>query len=258
MSSVYQSVSAWRHSLEAILAIGAGLPDPAWQTPTECPGWTVKDVYAHLLGGERWMADGHPPLPQTLDEWTASHVAGQRDTAPAVLLQHLREVYELRLVQLERTPVDPREPAPLPAGGTGTLPDLLRVRVLDVWVHEQDIRRAVGQSGNLASPGAAVAGELFVRALPRIVARGAAAPPGSTVRLTTHGELELDVAVTVDGSGRGALCAPSQAATSQIQLGWEAYARLSAGRGDRAEYDVRVSGDRGLAERVLAQLNVTP
>lgn len=258
MASVYQSVSAWRHALESILMIGTTLPDAAWAAPTECPGWTVKDVYAHLLGGEEWMASGQPPLAGSMDDWTASHVAAHRDTTTPALLRRLREIFELRLLQLQRGPVVPTAPAPLPTGGTGTLEQLLRVRVLDVWAHEQDIRRAAGRPGNLASPGAAIAGELFTTALPTIVAKQAAATPGSSFRLTTKGELEIDLGVTVDHTGRGALAAPSQSATSHVQLSWEAYTRLSCGRGDRADYEIRTAGDRGLAERVLTHLTVTP
>jgi uncharacterized protein (TIGR03083 family) len=204
------------------------------------------------------MADGHPPLAVDLSTWTADQVQAMRDTPPPKLLRQLRETYELRRVQLERDGVDPAQPAPMPTGATGTLGQLLRVRVLDVWAHEQDIRRAVGQPGNLASPGAAIAGELFIGALPRIVARTAAAPAGSTVRLTTRGEIDIDVAVAVDGGGQGTLVAPSRAATAHAQLSWEGYTRLSCGRGSRADYEVRVTGDRALAERVLASLAVTP
>jgi hypothetical protein len=40
----------------------------------------------------------------------------------------------------------------------------LMVRVFDLWVHEQDIREAVGRPGNLASPGSAIVRELFLLA----------------------------------------------------------------------------------------------
>lgn len=258
MSSVYQSVTAWQHALESILSMGGSLTDPEWAAPTECPKWTVKDIYAHLVGGEAWMADGHPPPPDGFETWVAEPVRARRGTAPGIVLDELRRVYELRQSQLERHPVDPDQPTQMVTGQPMTLEQLLRVRVLDVWVHEQDIRRAVGRPGNLASPGAAIAGERFVGALPRIVAKSAQAPPGATVRLTTRGEVDIDVAVTVNGDGRAALVAPSRSATCHATLGWEAYTRLSCGRGSRADHDIRIAGDRSLAERVLANLAVTP
>ena len=41
----------------------------------------------------------------------------------------------------------------------------------DVWVHEQDLRRALGTPGNLASPGAVVDPRPLVAGLPKVVAK---------------------------------------------------------------------------------------
>lgn len=257
MSSVYRSLTAWRQTLESVLTLGHALSDPEWSSPTECPKWTVKDVYAHLIGGERWMAAGHPQ-PEDYQAWAAEPVLARRDAAPAAILEELREVYELRLVQLERDAIDPAAPAHLATGVAVTLETLLRSRAFDLWTHEQDIRRAVERPGNLASPAAALTGEWLVAALPRIVAKDAKAPPGATVRLSTTGEVAMDVAVAVDRSGRGRLVAPGRSAQAHLTLRWESYTRLSAGRGSRADHEVRVTGDRVLADRVLAHLAVTP
>ncbi|QSB14854.1 maleylpyruvate isomerase family mycothiol-dependent enzyme [Natronosporangium hydrolyticum] len=258
MSSVYQSVAAWRQSLESLLRLGQSLPDPAWGGPTECPRWTVKDIYSHLIGGEQWMADGHQLPEQGYEAWVAAPVAARRDHPPGQVLAELRQVYELRRVQLARQPLDPDQPTQLATGARMPLSQLLKIRVLDVWAHEQDVRRAVGQPGNLASPAAAIAGDLFVASLPRIVAKAAQAPPGASVRLTTRGPVTIDVAVTVDQAGKGALVAPGRSATCHLTLGWEAYTRLCCGRGDRPEPELKIAGDRALAERVLAHLTVTP
>lgn len=256
--SVYLSLVAWRRAMEAVLALGSGLSDVQWVAPTECPDWTVKDIYAHLIGGETWMAQGHPAPEEGFAAWASAPVLARRDQPGGALLDELRQVYELRRVQLASPELDPEQPAWLPIGREVPLAVLLQIRAMDVWAHEQDIRRAVGQPGNLDSPGAAVAGDLFVRALPRIVARSARIPPGAAVRLTTTGEVEVDVAVTVDADGRGAIAAPERPVVAHLTLGWEAYTRLSCGRGSPADYEVGASGDRAVAERVLAALPVTP
>jgi len=41
-------------------------------------------------------------------------------------------------------------------------------------------------------------------------------------------------------------------------MSWETFARLAAGRIAPAGADVKVSGDRALAERVLSHFAVTP
>lgn len=258
MPSVYRTLAAWRHTVESVLTIGPHLSDAQWAAPTECPGWTVKDIYAHLVGGEQWVADGHPPLTEGIGPWADAAVRDRRGTPASAVLDELREVYELQRVRVESQPPDPDQPVTLIMGRPGTLGQLLRVRVMDLWVHEQDIRRAVGMPGNLDSPAAAVAGEIFVSALPRLVAKAAQAPAGSVFRLTTTREVTIDVAVGVGQDGQGTMVSLDRPATAGATLSWEAYTRLSCGRGTRADYDITVTGDQRLAERVLTNLSITP
>jgi uncharacterized protein (TIGR03083 family) len=259
MSSIYPTLVGWRHVLESLLSLGPRLSDVQWSAPTECPDWTVKDIFAHLIGGEQWMIAGHPVPAGGFEEWASGPVLARRDTPAPVVLQELRRVYEQRRVQCESAgAVDTAAPAHLVTGQRTTLGTLLEIRVFDVWAHEQDIRRAVGEPGNLDSPAAAVAGRLCVAALPRIVAKAAGAPPGVVLRLTTTGEVPVDVAVAVGPDGRGSLVAPDGSAAAHATLSWEAYTRLSCGRGSRDDYDVKITGDRVLADRVLAHLTITP
>jgi uncharacterized protein (TIGR03083 family) len=257
VGSYERAAEAYRHTVAATIALGAELTDADWATPTECPLWSVGDVYAHLAGGERWMAGGHRsvPPPEGFQDWVDLAVLARRVQPRAAVLEELREVYAERLAQLA-SPADPETPALFPWGRPTTLAGLLEVRAFDCWVHEQDIRRAVGRPGNLGSPAAQLTAEVILRSFPRIVARQAGAPPGSSVRLVTTGEVPLDVTIGVDAQGRGtAVPSPATAPTTELALTWEAYARLSGGRGHQ---EVRISGDQELGERVLAQLTVTP
>ena len=36
----------------AIIALCSTLTEREWKTPTDCPGWTVQDQVAHMLGSE--------------------------------------------------------------------------------------------------------------------------------------------------------------------------------------------------------------
>lgn len=259
MRPIERYAAALRHTLRASLALGTSLSDAEWKAPTECPLWTVGDIYGHLVGGERWMAEGHPAPTVPFQDWVDAAVAGQRGRPRHAVLAELTALYDKRDAQLS-TPPDPRTATTYPWGRPTTVEDLLATRVLDCWVHEQDIRRAIGRPGNLDSPGARVTRDQFLRSLPRIVARHGGAPAGSTVRLTVLGDVGLDVAVAVDESHRGRLVPASEAEppTAHVTLGWESYARLSAGRGERADHQTWVTGDRSLGERVLAHLAVTP
>lgn len=135
----------------------------------------------------------------------------------------------------------------------------LRLRVFDLWTHEQDVRQAVNRPGNLATASARITQELLLQSLPRSVAKVAAMPPGSTVRFTILGELPADVAVAVDSAARGALVTADAAADLRLVLDWAAFARLGAGRGTPADYAVEVAGPAAaMAQRVLTALNVAP
>lgn len=258
-SDAAASIGAWRHTVAATIDLCADLTDDGWSAQTECPLWTVKDVCAHLVGGEVWMSNGHPPQPEGLAGIADRPVAERRDaTGPAVLAE-LREVFALRQRQFAADPPDPAEPTLTAYGWPVTVGVLLTHRAFDAWVHEQDVRRALGRPGNLGTPAAVISRDILLASLARVVARLAAAPPGAVVRLTVYGPVAFDVAVTVDGSRRGRL-APwaGGTASTTLRTDWETYSRLAAGRIAPAAAAVEVRGDAEVAARVLGHFAVTP
>src|SRR4051812_75875 len=54
--------AVWRD----IADLCGGLTDEEWGRPTECPGWSVKDNVAHMIGTER-MLMGQKPGTDPLD-----------------------------------------------------------------------------------------------------------------------------------------------------------------------------------------------
>jgi uncharacterized protein (TIGR03083 family) len=110
MDDLERSIAAWSQTLDAVVALGDTITDDEWSAPTECPEWTVKDVYAHLVGGEIWMSQGHPKPASGLARIADEPVAARRDAAGAAVLAELREVLTLRRQQLRDNPPDPREP----------------------------------------------------------------------------------------------------------------------------------------------------
>jgi uncharacterized protein (TIGR03083 family) len=140
--------------------------------------------------------------------------------------------------------------------GPGTFADFLHLRVMDAWVHEQDIRRALGKPGNEVSGAAAHSLGRFVRSLPMVVAKRAKAPDGSVVTVQVTGPVTrtLHVATT---AGKAALV-DAAAATCTISLDSNTYVALCCGRQFFAPGDPRVtiSGDTALGERVMAGFNV--
>jgi uncharacterized protein (TIGR03083 family) len=248
-----------------------GLDDKDWDQPTDCPGWTVKDQVSHLIGTESMLlARPSPPPPSewpahvknTMGQRNEPWVAERRSHPSAEVLAEFREVTASRLAAL-RAMTDEQMAAITP-GPTGQVPyeEFMRVRVMDNWVHEQDIRRAVGQPGHMDGPVAVASLGRFTSALPFVVGKRAAPPDGTTVILRLTGPVEQTVAASVSG-GRGQLVAdPPGVATVCLSMTAETYTRLSCGRQTAAEAvaddQVTIEGDRELGERVLAGLSIMP
>ena len=138
--------------------------------------------------------------------------------------------------------------------GPGTVADLLTLRVMDSWSHEQDIRRAVGRPGHCDGPAVAESVGYFARFLPYVVGKRAAAPDGSKVVFQV-GELD-PVAVEVT-AGRGRVAAGPGAPTVTLAIPVATFAALIGGRGD-APADAGITGDRQLGQRVLDSMGIMP
>src|SRR5690606_28742856 len=78
MRPIDRYAAALRHTLRASLALGAELTDAQWRAPTECPLWTVGDIYAHLVGGELGAAEGFPAPTGPFQEWVDGSVLKRR------------------------------------------------------------------------------------------------------------------------------------------------------------------------------------
>lgn len=102
--------------------------DAATSVPA-CPGWTVKDVYAHLAGVCADSVAGNLEGVAS-DPWTARQVEARRD----------RSLVE---VVAEWNDVAPALESFLATGKGFTV----TMALVDVWTHEQDVRGALGRPG---------------------------------------------------------------------------------------------------------------
>ena len=139
----------------------------------------------------------------------------------------------------------------------GSATALLRNRPLDVWMHEQDVRRALHMPGNLDSAPAVHSADYLMESLPFVVGKRAQAPVGSVVRLEVTGHDPVTVAVGEDGRGRPATPEDGEP-TVTLTMDRETLVVLAGGRRASAADDVRLTGDTELGERVVASLGVTP
>jgi uncharacterized protein (TIGR03083 family) len=247
----------------AISELGGSLEVGEWELPSECPGWTVRDVVAHMVGTERSLLGDPAPPPLSAPPHVHNEVGARNEGWVAALRSHsgpevLAEfgaVTTRRLEQLRSWPAsrfDEVGPSP-----TGMVPyrEFMRVRVMDCWVHEQDIRVATARPGHRQGPAADLAMDRLASAMPFVVGKKAGAPDGASVRfeLTGGAPRRLDVVVrdgraTMDGA---AVTDP----TAVLRMDMEVFWRLGCGRvsgpAARGAGLIELTGDTGLAERVV-------
>jgi uncharacterized protein (TIGR03083 family) len=248
----------------AIASLCASLSDDEWDLPTECPGWSVRDLLSHMIGTESSLLGD--PAPQALND-TPPHVknpvgalneawvASRRSLSVPKLLAEFEDVTSRRLHDLRSWPPERfEEIVPSPVGQV-PYREFMSVRVMDCWVHEQDIRVATGRPGHRDGPGAQISLERLSSALGFVVAKQAGAPEGTSVRFDVTGErpLRFDIAVR-EGRGRRVedlIGTPGVALSMDVEGFWrlacgrvEGTAALSAGL-------VQMEGDSALGRRVL-------
>ena len=262
-------IDAWADSMSAIA--GLGIDEAQGGLETCLPDWRVRDILAHLVHLEEVLAFGRsgaaqteaggaaaPPLTGAVtSDYTQPGVEQLADVPVAQLLERLATAAAARAAQLDPPPADPAAPADRAPGGIDWNWDtLLRNRAIDAWMHEQDIRRAIGSPGGLDSAGAAVTVRSFASALPFVVGKRARAPQGHGVRFDIAGPIAFSRTIAVGENGRAA--DTDDEPRTVIAMDSETFARLGGGRESAEEFDVRVTGDAELASRVLSSLAVTP
>ena len=248
-------------------SLGGSLTDKDWSLPTPCPGWPVSAQYAHVIGTESMLLGRPNP---TVDPGSPEHVRNQiggfneawvvalAELSRSAVLDQFSEVIAARRQALSKmTEEDFSAPSWTPIG-QADYRRFMQIRVFDCWVHEQDVRDALGRPGHDSGPAAEQSVDEIVRALGYIVGKKAGAPAGSIVRFALTGPLERQVDVSVvDGRAR-VVDSTDAAPTVTLTVPASTFARLACGRVDPASVSgVTVDGDEALGRRVVENLPFT-
>ncbi|MDP2674401.1 MAG: maleylpyruvate isomerase family mycothiol-dependent enzyme [Dehalococcoidia bacterium] len=189
----------------ALLDLLSSLTDEEWGRPTVCPGWSAKDVAAHLLGddigrlscGRDAFAAAFVPagggnfeaeLLAFINRQNERWVEATRRLSPRLLIDLLRWSGEETQRYFES--LDPYTAGePVSWAGPEPAPVWLDVarEYTERWLHQQQIRDAVGKPGLKERRLFAPVLDTFARALPHAY-RDVAAPAGTHVRLTISGD----------------------------------------------------------------------
>jgi uncharacterized protein (TIGR03083 family) len=252
--------------------LGAELDESEWKWPTDCPGWTVQDNLAHILGIESVILGLPEPvvdlpeaLPHVKNDLGRSNeiwVESFRSLSGAEVLDRFRDVAALRLDALRALTEEEWSAPSWTPTGPGTVRDLIPFRVLDSWIHELDMRRAVGRPPNMESLSARLALGRLRGVLGMIVGARLRPPDGTRVGFVIEGPGGF-VEVHAMHETRATVLDPvpepiAEQVDVTLYMDADTFVRLVGGRGELEEVaaSVRLEGDASLGHRVLEHMKV--
>jgi len=258
-------VQTWRSTAQ----LASSLRPEQWDTPTELPGWTVRDVVAHMASIEAFLLgrseDEHeaadaPHVRNPLGAWNEQRVDRRRAWPVSEVLAEFEDVTRTREPVLRGLRTDELEAMVFTPLGNMPLERFLHVRLLDSWLHEQEIRRALGVAETLDTRAAERVVELVLEWLPRAAAK-AGLGPGDAAVIEITGAMRRTVAAAVkDGRGVAIVPPPNPAIRVRGEVG--PFLRCATGRLAPAEAiatrALQIDGDPALAERLLLEINRVP
>jgi len=240
----------------------------AWDLPTDCPGWSVRDHLSHLIGTELGLLGESPPSqPEPMPDYVRNPIGqvneawieARRSVPGTEVLEEFvgvaaRRLKELRSFSTER--FDAVSPSPI-----GEVPyrEFMHIRAFDSWVHGQDIRWAVDRPGDRFGTAEAIAIDRVTLGMPFVVGRKVAPPDGTTVVFDVTGPLGRSIALVIEG-GRARVTdeRPAQP-TITLTMSSEHFVRLGCGReaGDEvlALGEVSLLGDQVLGRAIAGAMD---
>lgn len=258
-------LTALDEEFDAIVELAAGLDPADWERPTACPGWTVQDNLAHVIGIEAMLLGRPQPevelgdlshLRNDLARSNEVWVEGYRHRPPSAVLDDLRGIIDERRAALAAmSPADFDADAMTPAG-PGTVGRFMRIRIMDVWFHEQDVREAVGRPGHLIGRAPEQSLAEVAHVLGYIVGKRVAPPAGTTVRIVLTGDLAATIDIRV--TDRARLVEHLEGSpTAEITLPGDRFMRIAGGRlsdSDDSRMGVSFAGDTTLCGEIITNL----
>jgi uncharacterized protein (TIGR03083 family) len=254
---------------EAISSFGQTLQSSDWDTPTCLPGWTVRDNLSHMIGTESMLlqipnpdvevsesAHVRNPIGKANEVWVDS----MRSWPGTDVLARFADVTGQRIAALRAmSQAEFDAPSWTPAGPDETYGRFMRIRHFDCFMHEHDMRGAVGAPDRPEPTHVASALSEVSTGLGFIVGKRAQAPAGARVRLQLTGPAaqELLVEVVERATVVGELSAPP---TVTVQMPTMLFLRLTGGReagGPHIGHDVVVEGDAEFGQRLVENLAFT-
>lgn len=259
-------VDALAEEFAALDGLMTSLDPGDWSRPTPCPGWDVAANVAHVIGTESMLAgrpnpdvtidrDAFPHIRNDIGAFNETWVVGLAGATPAELVERYREITSERLAAVRAMGRDEWDAEGFTPAGPDSYGRFMRVRVFDCWVHEQDIRDAVGRPGHESGLPVEVTLDEMVGAMGFVVGKRAAAPKGSTVTFELTGDSGRTFHVAV-GDRAALVDRLDGPPTVRLRMPVGTFTRLAGGRVDPVTVwpGVDVAGDEALGRRITDHL----
>jgi uncharacterized protein (TIGR03083 family) len=261
--------AGWQESIRSTIAIGKSLSEEEWSLPSPCPGWRLKDLISHLVGIEEFLLDpkevvmpipaGKPWIKNEFGQFNEVAVDLRREHSGGENLAELEKVFEARDGAWRREQRTPEVEVLFTPVGMLPLGLLLWRRVFDCWAHNQDLRMPLGLIGDLDRKAAAIVYPQVAKLLPATFAKRCAAPIGSSIWLTLTGPGAFSYGATINEQGRGEfLKTPPENPAVSIRMSTQDWYLLTCGRDGRENAALEIEGDQELAQKIIANLMITP
>lgn len=250
---------------ESMTHLGRTLTEDQWKTPTLLPGWSVQDNYSHLIAIER-MLQGLPPTEHKSPKFdyirnafgatNENEVDARRHLSGKEVLHEWDDIIAVRLLTLRSADADYFAQETMTPTGPGTVADFLHVRVLDCWMHEQDVRHALSLPGHQTGPAAELTIDRLIRTVPIVVGKRAQTPEGASVVINLSGPVTRRIVSTVV-DGRAQMGVEGNIVAT-ITMDSHTFVQLAGGRMQYSDvsHNVILEGDVDLATKVVTQFNM--
>jgi uncharacterized protein (TIGR03083 family) len=196
----------------------------------------------------------------TIAEANEIWVEANRSRTGAEMVARLEDVADRRLAVLDAMDqADFDAPSWTPAGKDETYGRFMRIRHFDCYLHEQDIRLALGLPARETVEDLNSSLDEVATGLGYIIGRKAGLADGSRVRIDLTGPVRRTFLVQVDGRA-AVVDALDGEPTVGIELSALRFLRLTGGRHDAGvepEEEIRFSGDREAGSRLAANMAFT-
>ncbi len=267
-TSPEETIAALEETWSATAQALESLHPDAWDRDTDCPGWTVRDHVSHMIGTElSLLGTAAPSAPDPMPEHVRNPIGAsneawieaRRGVPGTEVLAEFVEVTQKRLGELRAMPAERWEVPGWSPIGEAPYGEFMQIRIMDSWVHGQDIRWAIDRPGDRGGRGEAVALRRLTSGMGFVVGRQVGPPEGTTVVFDIEGPLARELAIGVEGKRANVLDGAPASPTVRLRMPAEHFVRLACGREDPEAVldagDVGVEGDAELGRKIVRSMN---